>query len=129
MGVLLERASYPNSRIKVRSASDVATEGYVTVNGDGELTGTVIGSKQVTAGGNIEIMGADLNRTSLLIRNRSANNLWISSTDKSTILTDGFCILPNQSEEIDSPTSTLYGRSQGIGIPNRINVEFQQGVG
>lgn len=81
-------ASFPNSRIKPRSATSKADTKRSQVNANGEVAGTVLADGGVvTVNGNTLVVPANPNQTYITLRNESkTDRVFYSYSDKPTMV-------------------------------------------
>ena len=134
---LKDLASFPNSRIKPRPATQAEVPYRRLACGDGEIGGTVLPDGGiVTVNGNILLLPHDDNRTFAFIRNLDpVHILYWTMTDSSRALLDKGVgadywqpLLPHEGADIESKED-IYIRSDGAGAAGRLTCSGREGEG
>jgi len=115
-------ASFPNSRIKPRSATSVADTKRARVNGDGEATGTVLeDGGVVTANGNTQVIAPNQNQTYINLRNESNERLYYSYTDDPAIINNGSFLEAGEAFDMESKQGVWCRSSTGSRLWARLD--------
>ena len=106
---IVDLASFPNSRIKNRPATSLATTGKL----------------EVLPGANRLLLDADANRTYVELRNLGPCDIVYGYSDDPLLIDNGELLRADESVKLESP-QTIYALNLG-GVATYIN--FDKGVG
>lgn len=131
---LISLASYPNSRVKPRQATSIATTVPRIVNALGETTGTIMpDGGVVTANGNMELLVPNPDRTYTVLFNNSDVDMVYAYTDivdmeQNINQIGGFLLKAGCSIDLENK-EYLYAKSTQGGTINRVSVSMDIGRG
>lgn len=135
MTIVRKLSSFPNSRIKPRSATSAAFTRNVDVCGNNEAAGTNMPDGSiVTANGNILILDANENRTKTLLRNISeTSRMFFAYEDKpqmidGTLDDGGFFLEIGEAVDIETKEA-IFARMESSGIASRGKAYIEYGEG